>query len=169
MIASVFGPIEKQMILMSDPLTTAFGYGIGTLIAFGMLCKLLQIDFKQVMQQRPGWAVLAGLSDANTMFAQFIAVMYLPVVVVISIKRAGIVLTILAGWLIFKEQDITNRLIAAAAMMGGIAIFYLPLQFSQALTLTGVVVAGIAVALYLTRKSDRQSAIAESAEAPAGT
>lgn len=169
-IASIFGPIEKQMILMSDPLTTAFGYGVGTVIAFGAICKVLRVDLKQVIRQKPGWAVLAGLSDANTMFAQFFAVMYLPVVVVISIKRAGIVLTIVAGWLIFREKDITNRLIAAVAMMGGIAIFYLPLQFSQAIALTGLVVAALAVALYLTRNTAREAALTgESAEGPAAT
>jgi hypothetical protein len=30
LIGSVFGPVEKQLILLSDPITTAFGYGIGT-------------------------------------------------------------------------------------------------------------------------------------------
>ena len=160
LIASVYGPIEKQLILMSDPLTTAFGYGIGTVLAFGILLKVMHIDVKQVIQQKPGWALLAGFSDANTMFAQFIAVMYLPVVIAICIKRAGIVLTILAGWLVFKEHDITDRLIAAATMMGGIAIFYLPLQMTQALTLTVVVIAAAATALYLTRRRPAGRALA---------
>jgi drug/metabolite transporter (DMT)-like permease len=161
MIASVYGPIEKQLILMSDPLTTAFAYGLGTVIAFGILCWSFRIDIKQVMRQRPGWAVLSGLSDASTMVAQFIAVMYLPVVIAICIKRAGIVLTVLAGWLVFRERDITDRLIAAFAMMGGIAIFYLPLQPSQIMILTGVVLAVVALALYLTRRMVRGSTLAE--------
>lgn len=160
LIGSVNGPIEKQLILMSDPLTTAFGYGIGTVVAFGILLKAMHIDVKQVIRQKPGWAVLAGLADANTMFAQFIAVMYLPVVITICIKRAGIVLTILAGWLIFKEHEITDRLIAAMAMMGGIAIFYLPLEMMQALTLTSIVIAAVAMALFLTRYRPTESALA---------
>jgi drug/metabolite transporter (DMT)-like permease len=113
------------------------------------------------MRQRPGWAVLCGLSDAGTMVAQFIAVMYLPVVIAICIKRAGIVLTVLAGWLVFRERDITDRLIAAFAMMGGIAIFYLPLDPSQVMILTGVVLAVVALALYLTRNTMRGSALAD--------
>ena len=168
LIASVYGPIEKQLILMSDPLTTAFAYGLGTVIAFGILCLTFRIDLKQVMRQKPGWAVLCGLSDASTMLAQFIAVMYLPVVIAICIKRAGIVLTVLAGWLFFKERDITDRLIAAFAMMGGIAIFYLPLQPLQVLVLTGVVVLGVAAALFLTRRGVGESVLPkEPVEAPA--
>lgn len=155
LIGSVFGPIEKQLILLSDPLTTAFAYGLGTVIVFLCLCITRRADIMKVMRQKPGWAVLSGLADANTMFAQFIAVMYLPVVIVICIKRAGIVLTVVAGWLIFREQDITDRIIASLAMVGGIAIFYLPLTMAQAIVLMGVVIAGLIVALHLTRHSAR--------------
>jgi len=151
MIAAVFSPIEKQLILMSDSLTTAFAYGMGTMIAFWLLCKAKRVDIMEVMRQRPGSAILSGLSDALQMLAQFIAVVYLPVVITMCIKRAGIVLTVLAGWLIFRERDITDRLIGSSAMVGGIVLFYLPLQLLQALVLTCLLVVGLGVALYLTR------------------
>lgn len=166
LIAAVFGTIEKQLILMSDSLTTAFAYGIGTVIAFWLLCKVQRVDIMQVMRQRPMSAMLSGLSDASQMLAQFIALVYLPVVITMCIKRAGIVLTVLAGWLIFRERDITDRLIGASAMVGGIVLFYLPLQLSQALVLTGLMVAGLGAALYLTRSTINKS---ELAEEPAGT
>jgi drug/metabolite transporter (DMT)-like permease len=80
-------------------------------------------------------------------------VVYLPVVITMCIKRAGIVLTVLAGWLIFRERDVTDRLIGSSAMVGGIVLFYLPFQFSQALALTGLMVVGLGLALYLTRNN----------------
>ena len=120
-----------------------------------MLCLVLRVKVMQVMREVPVWAVLCGVLDAVQMLTQFLAVMYLPVVIVMCIKRAGIVLTVLAGWLIFREKNITDRLIAAMAMVGGIVLFYLPLRNSAAFGITGVFAAALALALYLTRQRNR--------------
>jgi drug/metabolite transporter (DMT)-like permease len=160
-ITAVFIPIEKQLILMSDSLTAVFAYGIGTVIAFWLLCKTKRVDIMQVMRQRHGSAMLSGLSDALQMLALFVAVVYLPVVITMCIKRAGIVLTVLAGWLIFRERDIADRLIGSCAMVGGIVLFYLPLQLSQAFVLTSLMIVGLGVALYLTRNGTRESVLAK--------
>ncbi len=161
LIAAVFTPIEKQLILMSDALTAVFYYGAGTLVAFSILCGVLRAPVKQVLRQKPGWAMLCGLLDASMTLTQFVAVMFLPVVITNCIKRAGIVLTVLAGWLFFREREIADRLIGSLAMVGGIALFYLPLRLPQALILAGLVVAGLAVALYMTRKAASACALAE--------
>ena len=161
LIAAVFTPIEKQLILMSDALTAVFYYGAGTLIAFWVLCGVLRAPIRQVLRQKPGWAILCGLLDAAMTLAQFVAVMFLPVVITNCIKRAGIVLTVLAGWLFFRERGIGDRLIGSLAMVGGIALFYLPLRLPQALVLTGLVVVGLAAALYLTRAGARERVQAE--------
>jgi uncharacterized membrane protein len=165
LIAAVFTPIEKQLILMSDALTAVFYYGAGTLVAFWILCLVLRAPIKQVLKQKPGWAMVCGLLDASMMLAQFVAVMFLPVVITNCIKRAGIVLTVLAGWLFFREREIADRLIGSLAMVGGIALFYLPLRLPEALVMTGLVVVGLALALYLTRPGARK--LAALAEEPA--
>jgi hypothetical protein len=90
--------------------------------------------------------------DAAALLLQFFTYSYLAVVITISIKRAGIVLSVLAGWLIFREREITDKLIAASGMLGGVLILYLPLDAVQALLLAGLVLAGMAVALYATRR-----------------
>ena len=151
LLGAVFSPLEKQLVLMSDSLTAVFCYGVGTVLALLILCVALRVDLAQVMRERRKWAVLCGLLDALMTLAQFIAVMYLPVVIAMCIKRAGIVLTVLAGWLFFRERGITDRLIGSLAMAGGIAIFYLPLDPRQATVLMFAVVGALAVALYLTR------------------
>jgi uncharacterized membrane protein len=40
----------------------------------------------------------------------------------VSIKRAGIVLSVFAGWLFFREREITDKVIAASVMFCGVLI-----------------------------------------------
>jgi len=152
-VLAVTSPIEKQLMLMSDQVTTGFAYGIGLCVFFGVLAWVRRADLGVVMRKTPGWAIVAGVLDAATIFLLYFTFTYLAVVITISIKRAGIILSILAGWLFFKERDIRDRLIAALVMVGGILVFYLPLTFGQALVLAGVVLAGMVVALAATHKA----------------
>jgi drug/metabolite transporter (DMT)-like permease len=151
LILSVTNPIEKRLVTMSDPLTQAFSYCVGLCILFAILAWARRTDCRAVMRTTPRWAVLAGVMDAAALLLQFFTYSYLAVVITISIKRAGIVLSVLAGWLIFRERQITDKLIAASVMLGGVLILYLPLDAMEALLLMGLVLAGAIVALYVTR------------------
>ena len=150
-ILSLTNPIEKRLILMSDPLTQAFAYGLGLCVFFAVLAWKRSADCRVVMRDTPGWTVLAGVMDAAALLLQLFTFGYLAVVITISIKRAGIVLAVLAGWLIFREREITDKLIAASVMLGGVLILYLPLNIAKALILAAVVLVGMAIALYATR------------------
>ncbi|MFH1072482.1 MAG: EamA family transporter [Nanoarchaeota archaeon] len=44
---------------------------------------------------------------------------------VISIKRTSIVFSVLYGWLLFKEKDITKRLLAALILLAGVVLIIL--------------------------------------------
>jgi len=55
------------------------------------------------------------------------------------------------GWLVFKERDIGDKLIAASVMLIGVLIIYLPLTFIQGLMIATTAVAGMVAALYFTR------------------
>jgi uncharacterized membrane protein len=152
LILAITMPVEKQLILMSDPLTTAFSNGIGLCILFGIFAYAQGSNVKAVMRQTPQWAIIAGVFDAAAILLLYVTLNYLALVITISIKRAGIVLAILLGWLIFKEREITDKLIAASVMVGGILIFYLPLDWHEALLLAALVLVGMAAALYATRQ-----------------
>jgi drug/metabolite transporter (DMT)-like permease len=78
---------------------------------------------------------------------------YLAVVITVSIKRAGIVLAVLAGWLFFREREITDKVIAASVMFCGVLILYLPLTWPEALGMVAATLAGMTVAMYATRKA----------------
>jgi drug/metabolite transporter (DMT)-like permease len=152
LILSITNPIEKQLVTMSDPLTQAFSYCIGLCVLFGILAWARRADCRVVMRTTPKWAVLAGVMDAAALLLQFFTYSYLAVVITISIKRAGIVLSVLAGWLIFRERQISDKLIAASVMLGGVLILYLPLDATQALLLMGLVLACAIAALALTQQ-----------------
>jgi drug/metabolite transporter (DMT)-like permease len=150
-ILSITNPIEKRLVTMSDPLTQAFGYCLGLCILFALLVRMRGANCGVVMRTTPRWAMLAGVMDAGALLLQLITYSYLAVVITVSIKRAGIVLSVLAGWLIFREREITDKLIAASVMLGGVLILYLPLDAIQALVLAVLIVAGMGAALYATR------------------
>jgi len=157
-ILSLTNPIEKRLVTMSDPATNAFSYCLGLVILFAVLASIRRADLRVVMRTAPQWAVLAGVMDAAALLLQFLTYAYLDVVITVSIKRAGIVLSVLSGWLIFREREITDKLIAASVMLGGVLILYLPLKAADAVALTGLVLVGMGVALYATRQRVTASA-----------
>ncbi len=151
LILSLTNPIEKRLVTMSDPLTQAFSYCAGLCVLFAILAWARHAECGAVMRTTPWWAVLAGAMDAAALLLQFLTYSYLAVVITVSIKRAGIVLSVLAGWLIFREREIGDKLIAASVMLGGVLILYLPLNAVQTLLLAGCVLTGAAVTLRATR------------------
>jgi drug/metabolite transporter (DMT)-like permease len=88
------------------------------------------------------------LSDAVSLLFQLASYTYIAVVITVSIKRAGIILAVLAGWLFFHERGITDKLIASSVMFCGVLILYLPVTGVQAAMLTLGTLAGMAAALY---------------------
>ena len=97
------------------------------------------------------WISLAGLLDAVSLLFQLASYAYIAVVITVSIKRAGIILSVFSGWLFFHERGITDKVIAASVMFCGVLILYLPLSPLQAAALTLFTLAGMGLALYLTR------------------
>ncbi len=88
------------------------------------------------LKQAPKWIILAGVLYALTQLLQFTSHRYIDVVLTITIKRAGIILSVIAGWLIFKEKHIEDRLVAATAMLCGVVLIYLPFSVRVQLALT---------------------------------
>jgi len=155
-IFSITNPLDKKLVVMSDVFTEAFAYGLGLCIAFFVWGKLQHVDFAAAARDNVKWISLAGLSDAVSLLFQLGSYAYIAVVITVSIKRAGIVLSVLAGWLFFHEKEITDKVIAAAVMFCGVLILYLPLTTIQALLLTALTLLGMAAAftLHSTRQAN---------------
>lgn len=151
-IFSITNPLDAQLVRMSDAITHSFAYGLGLTLIFGVLALARRAPWRQLMRSVPFWVVLAGLLESAVNMLQFASHNYIAVVITISLKRAGIVLAVLMGWLVFKERDITDKLIASAVMAAGALMFYLPMRLAQSLAVTFIVFVGMSVALYLTRR-----------------
>jgi drug/metabolite transporter (DMT)-like permease len=93
------------------------------------------------------------LFDAVSLLFQLASYAYIPVVITVSIKRAGIVLSVFAGWLFFREREITDKVIAASVMFCGVLILYLKVTPAAALAIVAATLAGMSIALYATRSA----------------
>ena len=62
-------------------------------------------DRRNLEVQEPGTGDLDLLEDAVSLLFQLASYAYLVVPITVSIKRAGIVLSVFAGWLFFRERD----------------------------------------------------------------
>src|SRR5215469_8269036 len=105
-IFSITNPLDKKLVLMSDVFFEALSYGVGLCVAFFLMGKIQKVDFGAAMKNNVKWVSLAGLSDAVSLLFQLASYTYLAVVITLSIKRAGIVLAVIAGWLFFRERGI---------------------------------------------------------------
>ena len=154
---AITNPLDKKLVLMSDVFTESAAYGLGLVMAFFLLGQAQQADFGKAIRHNVKWVALAGLSDAVSLLFQLAAYSYISVVITVSIKRAGIILAVLAGWLFFREKEITDKVIAASVMFAGVLILYLPLTVIQSWALLAVTLAVMSAALYLTRNQCREA------------
>ena len=155
---SITNPLDKKLVVMSDVFTEAFAYGLGLCLAFFVWGKLTGADFRAAARGNVKWISLAGLLDAVSLLFQLGSYAYIAVVITVSIKRAGIILSVLAGWLFFHEREITDKIIAASVMFCGVLILYLPLSAVEACGISAITLAGMTAALFLTRQGGKEAA-----------
>jgi len=128
----------------------------------GLWSAAVSFSWSNVLRHLPVWLVLAGVLEALVLLLQLTALQFTVAALVISIKRAGMILAVALGWFVFKERGITDRVIASLVMTVGVLIFFLTKPDAQgqamlesfgALVVALVALAGMAAALYFTRHS----------------
>ena len=152
LIFAITNPLDKKLVTMSDVFFEALAYGIGLCLSFWIMTKMARISFGAAARGNWTWISLAGLLDAVSLLFQLASYTYIAVVITVSIKRAGIILAVFSGWLFFHERGITDKVIAASVMFCGVLILYLPVNALQASLITLLTLAGMGLALYLTRE-----------------
>jgi drug/metabolite transporter (DMT)-like permease len=151
LIFAITNPLDKKLVTMSDVFFEAFAYGIGLCVSFWIMGRMAKTSFAAAASGNWTWISLAGLLDAVSLLFQLASYTYIAVVITVSIKRAGIILAVFSGWLFFHERGITDKVIAASVMFCGVLILYLPVSAFAAAAITLATLAGMALALYLTR------------------
>ena len=152
LIFSLTNPLDAKLVAMSDVFTEACCYGIGLCLSFYLLTRLQKGDFTAAARGNVKYIALAGAFDAVSLLFQLASYAYIPVVITVSIKRAGIVLSVFAGWVFFRERGITDKVIAATVMFCGVLILYLKVTPAEAFAIVAATLIGMTIALYATRE-----------------
>ena len=135
----------------------------------GFLSAAKSFSWTNVLRQAPLWLVLAGVFEALVLMLMLTAMQFTVAAVVISIKRSGVILAVVLGYFMFKERGITDRVIASLVMAVGVLIFFLTkpdaaghaiLEFQGALIVAALALAGMGVALFVTRHHSAGSPVA---------
>jgi drug/metabolite transporter (DMT)-like permease len=122
LIFSLAYPLDQKLMQMSDVYVASAANAIGLVCSFYLLSRMQNSDL--AVRGNLKWIALAGLFEAASLTLQLVLSSSLDVRVTLSIKGAGIVLSVFAGWLFFRERGIARRLIASAVMFGGVLILY---------------------------------------------
>jgi drug/metabolite transporter (DMT)-like permease len=120
---SVSATVEKIAVGSSSPdfYLTSLGLGF-SLVFVVVLAFRVEAPLKNL---RTHWLKLAGAGILTGLMAvfQMRAIAETPLVnYVISIKRAGMLVSVLAGWLIFGEENILFRAFGAVLMIAGVVL-----------------------------------------------
>lgn len=145
LMLAVLTPLDKKLTLMTDIYTQSVIYGTSMSVCFYFMCTARREPLRPALKDGLKWIILAGTLDAGALLLQYQSYQYIDVVIVISIKRAGIVLAVVFGWLFFREKHIRDKLVAASVISIGVTILYLPLTLLQA----AITVAGTFVLIIL--------------------
>ena len=87
--------------------------------------SITTIPWTGVLRQSPFWLILAGFLEALVLVLMLVAMQFAVAAVVVAIKRSAVIYTVLLGWLMFRERDIADRLIASVVMAAGVIVFFL--------------------------------------------
>jgi drug/metabolite transporter (DMT)-like permease len=82
------------------------------------------IPWTGVLRQSPLWLILAGFLEALVLVLMLVAMQFAVAAVVVAIKRSAVIWSVLLGWLMFKERNIGDRLVASAVMASGVILFF---------------------------------------------
>ncbi len=163
LLLAISSPLDKRLVMMTGVFTQSFVYGVGMCVFFLALALSHRDPLWSVLKSGLLWIALAGILDAISLLLQYQSYHYLDVVIAVSIKRAGIVLSVLFGWLFFSERDLVNKLIATSVMFIGVVILYLPITVPQAVAAAAATLLAMLVALTLTGDKAPRRKPAESA------
>ena len=103
LIFAITNPLDKKLVVMSDVFTEALLTDSACAITFWLMGAFRGADFGAAARGNWKWISLAGLFDAVSLLFQLASYTYIPVVITVSIKRAGIVLSVFSGWLFFQR------------------------------------------------------------------
>ncbi|MBN2281925.1 MAG: DMT family transporter [Candidatus Marinimicrobia bacterium] len=114
--------LGKIAIIHSSPMFMAIIYFSGLALAFTPLVMTVGKTPPSKMFSRSFGKFKIGIAMAVMAITHFTAISMINVAYMISIKRLSLLFAILYGWIIFKEQNIKERLFGGMIIIAGAAI-----------------------------------------------
>lgn len=124
-IYSLTAPIDKVGVEASSPVFYTFITHLGQVLILTLLMVKFSNEWKNIINKDRKKILAIGLLSGLSSIIQMTALTFTLVVYVISVKRAGILISVLAGHFIFKEENIKERLLGASIIISGLAIIAL--------------------------------------------
>lgn len=148
-LVALSSPLDKRLVLMGDIYLQGFAYSLGMTVFFASLAIIRREPFLPSLRGNLKWVAVAGGFDGAALLLQYASYHYIDVVIAISIKRVGMILSVFLGALFFGERDIANKSIAATVMFVGVLILYLPLNGMQTIALAAGTIMLMSFSLFL--------------------
>ncbi len=125
LIWSVSATVEKVAVLNSSPVF--YGLVIHLLLAVAYLPLIVWRHRDRLQTLWQDWKTFTGMGliSAAVVVFQFTALQYLLVSYVIAFKRAGILISVMLGYVVFREGDLLRNLIFTALMVAGATLIML--------------------------------------------
>ena len=122
LIWSVSATVEKVAVRSSSP--AFYGLAINLALCLAYFPYVLRNHAQKFRQSTVIWKdlTLLGLVSALVILCQFTALKYLLVSYVIAFKRAGVIVSVLLGFIFFHEKHPVKNLISTILMVYGAAL-----------------------------------------------
>jgi len=123
LIYSLTSTLGKVAVEHSSPVF--FGFFYSFLLTFVMTAYVAYKGKLRLVFSRPAVFIPIGLCTAVMVTTHFIAINLTQAAYMISVKRTSLVWSVILGRLLFKEEDIRQRLAGSVIMMAGVLMIVL--------------------------------------------
>lgn len=124
-IYSITSNLGKIAVVHSSPLFFTVAYTIIFSIFFLPYVIFKERKIVTVIKGRIPLFLLIGFLFAIMVASHFLAISLTKVSYMISVKRTSLIFSVLFGWLVFKEENIRERLLGSIVMVTGVALITL--------------------------------------------
>lgn len=125
LLYSITSPVDKIGVEASSPVFYTFVLHIGQVILLTPIMIYYSNDWKRVLNEDRSKIISIGLLSGTSSIIQMTAISLTLVVYVVSIKRAGIIISVLAGHLLFNEDNFKERIAGTAIILSGLTVITL--------------------------------------------
>jgi drug/metabolite transporter (DMT)-like permease len=125
LIYSVTNPLDKKLVGHYGAYLYATIYSAASAVILLGWQLMQEARRLQLTRKAWPWTAAAGVTDAISLLLLFLAFQWTQVASAITVKRSGAIITVLLGWMFFRETHLASRLAATCIMILGVCLLSL--------------------------------------------